>query len=60
MSFLNCMIHFSNGHCVGFKTATKACCGNGGQFAGIVPCGPTSEYVQGKGQVCVLGSLPSE
>lgn len=26
----------------GFTTATKACCGNGGQFAGIVPCGPTS------------------
>ncbi|XP_016454251.1 GDSL esterase/lipase At2g23540-like [Nicotiana tabacum] len=26
----------------GFVTATKACCGNGGQFAGIVPCGPTS------------------
>ncbi|XP_013634422.1 PREDICTED: GDSL esterase/lipase At2g23540 [Brassica oleracea var. oleracea] len=26
----------------GFKTATKACCGNGGQFAGIIPCGPTS------------------
>ncbi|CAI9752820.1 unnamed protein product [Fraxinus pennsylvanica] len=26
----------------GFKTASKACCGNGGQFAGIIPCGPTS------------------
>ncbi|KZV24983.1 GDSL esterase/lipase [Dorcoceras hygrometricum] len=26
----------------GFTTATKACCGNGGQFAGIIPCGPTS------------------
>nr|GMC97158.1 GDSL esterase/lipase At2g23540 [Ipomoea batatas] len=26
----------------GFTTSTKACCGNGGQFAGIVPCGPTS------------------
>ncbi|CAN4079607.1 unnamed protein product [Withania somnifera] len=26
----------------GFVTATKACCGNGGQFAGIIPCGPTS------------------
>ncbi|KAK9071728.1 hypothetical protein SSX86_008157 [Deinandra increscens subsp. villosa] len=26
----------------GFKSATKACCGNGGQYAGIVPCGPTS------------------
>ncbi|CAL2273645.1 unnamed protein product [Prunus armeniaca] len=26
----------------GFKTASKACCGNGGQYAGIVPCGPTS------------------
>lgn len=27
---------------VGFKTASKACCGNGGQYAGIIPCGPTS------------------
>ncbi|KAJ1699440.1 hypothetical protein LUZ63_007952 [Rhynchospora breviuscula] len=26
----------------GFKTASKACCGNGGNYAGIVPCGPTS------------------
>ncbi|THG13387.1 hypothetical protein TEA_008240 [Camellia sinensis var. sinensis] len=26
----------------GFTTASKACCGNGGQFAGIVPCGPQS------------------
>ncbi|KAI4330314.1 hypothetical protein MLD38_028612 [Melastoma candidum] len=26
----------------GFATASRACCGNGGQFAGIVPCGPTS------------------
>ncbi|KAJ6852687.1 GDSL esterase/lipase-like [Iris pallida] len=26
----------------GFKTASAACCGNGGQFAGIIPCGPTS------------------
>lgn len=26
----------------GFTTASKACCGNGGQFAGIVPCGPSS------------------
>lgn len=26
----------------GFSTASKACCGNGGQYAGIVPCGPTS------------------
>ncbi|XP_062157425.1 GDSL esterase/lipase At2g23540-like [Alnus glutinosa] len=26
----------------GFTTASKACCGNGGQFAGIIPCGPTS------------------
>ncbi|KAK3416134.1 hypothetical protein EUGRSUZ_H01970 [Eucalyptus grandis] len=26
----------------GFTTANRACCGNGGQFAGIVPCGPTS------------------
>ncbi|MBA0861760.1 hypothetical protein Goshw_000572 [Gossypium schwendimanii] len=26
----------------GFTTASKACCGNGGQFSGIIPCGPTS------------------
>ncbi|KAJ4843270.1 hypothetical protein Tsubulata_009874, partial [Turnera subulata] len=26
----------------GFSTSTRACCGNGGQFAGIIPCGPTS------------------
>ncbi|KAI6700125.1 hypothetical protein NL676_014449 [Syzygium grande] len=26
----------------GFTTASTACCGNGGQFAGIIPCGPVS------------------
>ncbi|KAG8367050.1 hypothetical protein BUALT_Bualt16G0032100 [Buddleja alternifolia] len=26
----------------GFSTASVACCGNGGQYAGIIPCGPTS------------------
>ncbi|XP_012457830.1 GDSL esterase/lipase At2g23540 [Gossypium raimondii] len=26
----------------GFTTASEACCGNGGQYAGIIPCGPTS------------------
>lgn len=26
----------------GFTTASRACCGNGGQFAGVIPCGPTS------------------
>ncbi|ONK78627.1 uncharacterized protein A4U43_C02F20790 [Asparagus officinalis] len=26
----------------GFQTSSKACCGNGGQFAGIIPCGPAS------------------
>ncbi|KAL8473642.1 hypothetical protein ACS0TY_029802 [Phlomoides rotata] len=26
----------------GFTSSSKACCGNGGQFAGIIPCGPTS------------------
>ncbi|KAJ9170769.1 hypothetical protein P3X46_018849 [Hevea brasiliensis] len=30
----------------GFTTATRACCGNGGQFAGIIPCGPTSTMCQ--------------
>ncbi|KAL0733767.1 hypothetical protein Bca4012_009977 [Brassica carinata] len=30
----------------GFKTATKACCGNGGQYAGIIPCGPTSSLCE--------------
>ncbi|KAH9620641.1 hypothetical protein KSS87_008677 [Heliosperma pusillum] len=27
---------------IGFTTSSVACCGNGGQYAGIVPCGPTS------------------
>ncbi|XP_075653261.1 GDSL esterase/lipase At2g23540-like [Castanea sativa] len=26
----------------GFITSSKACCGNGGQYAGIIPCGPTT------------------
>ncbi|KAE9606752.1 hypothetical protein Lal_00026153 [Lupinus albus] len=26
----------------GFRTASIACCGDGGQYAGIIPCGPTS------------------
>ncbi|KAI3978952.1 hypothetical protein MKX01_016127 [Papaver californicum] len=26
----------------GFKTASAACCGNGGQFSGVIPCGPQS------------------
>ncbi|KAL8152005.1 hypothetical protein V2J09_021813 [Rumex salicifolius] len=30
----------------GFTTASKACCGNGGRFAGIIPCGPTSSLCQ--------------
>ncbi|KAJ8764326.1 hypothetical protein K2173_006066 [Erythroxylum novogranatense] len=30
----------------GFSTASTACCGNGGQFAGIIPCGPTSSMCQ--------------
>ncbi|KAJ4714976.1 GDSL esterase/lipase family [Melia azedarach] len=30
----------------GFTTASRACCGNGGQFAGIIPCGPTSSMCQ--------------
>ncbi|KAF5752929.1 GDSL-like lipase/acylhydrolase [Tripterygium wilfordii] len=30
----------------GFITASRACCGNGGQFAGIIPCGPTSSMCQ--------------
>ncbi|VVB18305.1 unnamed protein product [Arabis nemorensis] len=30
----------------GFKSATKACCGNGGQYAGIIPCGPTSSLCE--------------
>lgn len=32
--------------CAGFTTATRACCGNGGQFAGIIPCGPSSSMCQ--------------
>ncbi|GMH06434.1 hypothetical protein Nepgr_008274 [Nepenthes gracilis] len=34
----------------GFKTASKACCGNGGRFAGIIPCGPTSSLCQERGK----------
>ncbi|KAK1410258.1 hypothetical protein QVD17_36793 [Tagetes erecta] len=30
----------------GFTTASKACCGNGGQYAGIIPCGPTSSLCE--------------
>ncbi|OVA10524.1 Lipase [Macleaya cordata] len=30
----------------GFKSASKACCGNGGQFQGIIPCGPTSSMCE--------------
>ncbi|RWR74176.1 GDSL esterase/lipase [Cinnamomum micranthum f. kanehirae] len=26
----------------GFRSSSSACCGNGGQFAGVIPCGPTS------------------
>ncbi|PIA56127.1 hypothetical protein AQUCO_00700465v1 [Aquilegia coerulea] len=26
----------------GFQTASVACCGNGGQYQGIIPCGPQS------------------
>ncbi|XP_058080819.1 GDSL esterase/lipase At2g23540-like [Magnolia sinica] len=26
----------------GFRSASTACCGNGGQFQGVIPCGPTS------------------
>ncbi|KAG6421013.1 hypothetical protein SASPL_117560 [Salvia splendens] len=27
---------------VRFATPSKACCGDGGQYAGVIPCGPTS------------------
>ncbi|KAK8606807.1 hypothetical protein V6N13_052564 [Hibiscus sabdariffa] len=30
----------------GFTTASRACCGNGGQFAGIIPCGPASSLCE--------------
>ncbi|KAK9061847.1 hypothetical protein SSX86_019031 [Deinandra increscens subsp. villosa] len=30
----------------GFTTSSKACCGNGGQYAGIIPCGPTSSLCE--------------
>ncbi|OIW10971.1 hypothetical protein TanjilG_22778 [Lupinus angustifolius] len=26
----------------GFRTASTACCGDGGEYAGIIPCGPIS------------------
>ncbi|KAH7678819.1 GDSL lipase/esterase protein [Dioscorea alata] len=32
----------TNYNSYGFSTASVACCGNGGQYAGIIPCGPTS------------------
>ncbi|KAG9135381.1 hypothetical protein Leryth_007159 [Lithospermum erythrorhizon] len=32
----------SNFRKYGFVTSSKACCGSGGQFAGIIPCGPAS------------------
>ncbi|XP_068655290.1 GDSL esterase/lipase At2g23540-like [Aristolochia californica] len=30
----------------GFKSSSSACCGNGGQFQGIIPCGPTSSMCE--------------
>ncbi|RXH75252.1 hypothetical protein DVH24_029973 [Malus domestica] len=30
----------------GFTTASVACCGNGGQYAGIIPCGPQSSLCE--------------
>ncbi|KAK6924107.1 GDSL lipase/esterase [Dillenia turbinata] len=30
----------------GFESASKACCGTGGQFQGIIPCGPTSSMCE--------------
>ncbi|KAL5714442.1 hypothetical protein ACHQM5_016405 [Ranunculus cassubicifolius] len=30
----------------GFKTASIACCGNGGQYQGIIPCGPASSMCE--------------
>ncbi|RWW19639.1 hypothetical protein GW17_00016290, partial [Ensete ventricosum] len=30
----------------GFKTASYACCGNGGQYQGIIPCGPLSSMCE--------------
>ncbi|RZR85304.1 hypothetical protein BHM03_00012264 [Ensete ventricosum] len=32
--------------CAGFKTASYACCGNGGQYQGIIPCGPLSSMCE--------------
>ena len=29
-------------HVAGFETASVACCGNGGSYDGLVPCGPTT------------------
>ncbi|XP_020275025.1 GDSL esterase/lipase At2g23540-like [Asparagus officinalis] len=34
----------------GFKTASSACCGNGGRFAGIIPCGPTSSICENRSE----------
>ncbi|KAF9600581.1 hypothetical protein IFM89_010067 [Coptis chinensis] len=30
----------------GFKTASVACCGNGGQYQGLIPCGPQSSMCE--------------
>uniref|UniRef100_A0A7N0UBH9 Uncharacterized protein n=1 Tax=Kalanchoe fedtschenkoi TaxID=63787 RepID=A0A7N0UBH9_KALFE len=30
----------------GFKSSSKACCGSGGQYQGIIPCGPTTSMCQ--------------
>ncbi|XP_020275042.1 GDSL esterase/lipase At2g23540-like [Asparagus officinalis] len=34
----------------GFKSASSACCGNGGRFAGIIPCGPTSSMCENRSE----------
>ena len=33
-----------------FNTASKTYYGNGGQYAGIIPCGPTSSLCQDRGK----------
>ncbi|OAY77504.1 GDSL esterase/lipase [Ananas comosus] len=40
----------SNYEHYGFATASTACCGNGGQYAGIIPCGPQSSLCDDRSQ----------
>ncbi|KAL0914049.1 hypothetical protein M5K25_017548 [Dendrobium thyrsiflorum] len=34
----------------GFTSSSSACCGNGGRFAGLIPCGPTSSMCDNRSE----------